>query len=68
MKTKITAKFDQAYVDARNKLIPFAEKYANDKHGATRYGTGKRQNDEYNQAWTLCFLDKMTDLAKGLKY
>ena len=64
---KITAKFDQAYVDARNKLIPIAEKYANQMCGTSRYGTGSKQ-DEYRMGWTRCFLEKMDSLAKNLKY
>ena len=64
---KIKAVFDQNYVDARNRMIPFAEKFANDKYGATRYGTGKKQ-EEYNCKWTRCFLEKMDEFAKDLKY
>lgn len=67
MLNKITAKFDPDYVVARNKLIPFAEKYANSMRGSSRYGTGKSQ-DEYNKNWTRTFLEKMDELAKNLKY
>lgn len=58
---------DKKYEAARNKLIPFAEKYANEMEGKNpRPGQSR---EEWVKAWNLSFLGKMDSLAKeqGLK-
>jgi len=50
------------YEEARNKLIPFAEKYANKKEGEVPQGGESRE--DWVIAWNLAFLGRMDHLAK----
>ncbi len=50
------------YIDARNMLLPIAEKFANNK-----CGTSPRPNEfheEWAAHWSLTFINKMNSLAK----
>jgi len=51
-------KTDRRYEAQRNRLIPQAERFANEKFG-------KRPKDV--DAWNFYFHKKMTELARGLK-
>ena len=53
---------DKKYVEARNKLIPFAEKYANKVAGKTPSGGVKKE--EWAFLWNSTFLKEMDRLAK----
>ena len=56
---------DKKYTIARNKLIPFAEKHANNQEGKfQRYGQSR---DEWVRVWNLAFLGEMDRLAKEQK-
>jgi len=50
------------YEEARNKLIPAAERYANEKEG--KQPQPMQSRDEWVKAWNLAFLGKMDLLAK----
>ena len=50
------------YREQRNKLIPGAEKYANEKHG--KKATGDR--DAWVKEWNCTFLDKMDEFAREI--
>ena len=51
---------DRAYEISRNKLIPAAEAFTNDKCG--KFSGGDREN--WSRDWTVTFLDKMDELAR----
>jgi len=52
---------DKKYEEARNALIPFAEKYANEKEEKNPVGQSR---EEWAKAWNLAFLGRMDKLAK----
>jgi len=60
---------DKKYEEARNKLIPIAEKHADKvcrmKIGVKPHGSSKKL-DDWNNKWNLTFHNKMNELAKGL--
>ena len=51
---------NQKYINARNKLIPEAERFANDIHGKT---AGTKSKDEWYHSWSAEFHNKMDRLA-----
>ena len=53
-------KANQDYIDARNRLIPIAERHANAKAGVK--STGDR--DEWVEEWNYAFHTQMDLLAK----
>ena len=59
---------DEDYQKERNKLIPFAEKYANEKAGKRfRFLTKPLEFKNYNEwaiDWNRIFLGKMDQLAR----
>ncbi len=58
------------YINARDKLIPVAEKYADKKIGKPppKIGAGKHNKayEIWASKWNKCFLGKMNELARGL--
>jgi len=53
------------YEKQRNKMIPFAVKYANKSYGKTN---GKYENDLiWQNKWNICFLKKMDKLCEENK-
>ena len=62
---------DIGYETERNKLIPFAEKYANKLHGAVYAGDGSEADRQrYAEKWTRCFIRRMNrlwEIRKGKK-
>jgi len=50
---------DEEYVKKRNKLIPKAEKYANEMFGSL----APENKFKWYLDWTRCFLDKMNELS-----
>lgn len=55
---------NKEYTKARDKLIPIAEKFANEKRG-TSQGPGE-EISEWAAEWNLIFINKMQELATGL--
>ena len=53
---------DRAYEEQRDALIPIAESYA---HQVVKCRAGAPV-DEYREAWTRCFCDRMKLLAVAL--
>jgi hypothetical protein len=53
---------DQNYIDQRNKLIPVAEQYANEKEGHTPKPNQER--DAWANNWNRAFHGEMNRLAK----
>jgi len=49
--------FSGEYVDERNKLIPKAERYANNQEGAKK--DNNQTPEEYAEKWNKCFHPKM---------
>ena len=52
---------DKKYEEARNELIPFAERYANDLHGTTH---GARDRNDWVCDWNTAYLGEMTGFGK----
>ena len=57
---------DKKYISARNKLIPFAERYANEKHGKAwnPYDHSRQTKESWTIDWNRTFLTEMDRLAK----
>jgi len=53
---------DRDYERKRNRLIPHAEAYANDKCG--KFSKGNREN--WSRDWNIVFLNKMDELAREM--
>jgi hypothetical protein len=51
---------DKKYVAERDKLIPFAVRYTDKKHGPTANGN----HEQWTKDWTGTFMDKMNSLAR----
>jgi len=52
------------YEKERNKLILFAEEFANEQFGAHYDGDNEIYRLQWCADWTRCFHDKMNELAK----
>lgn len=50
------------YIDARDMLIPVADRFANDKSGTSR-APGEVRAD-WARRWSMTFLTKMDELAR----
>uniref|UniRef100_A0A6M3IU95 Uncharacterized protein n=1 Tax=viral metagenome TaxID=1070528 RepID=A0A6M3IU95_9ZZZZ len=50
---------DKAYEAERNKLIPFAERFADELYGTTNIG---RPRSEWASNWNIAFLGEMNRL------
>ena len=55
---------DKEYEKARNKLIPVAEKIANDQEGNLKPEKGGRSVGEWSDAWNRVFFREMNRLAR----
>ena len=52
------------YEKERNKLIPHAERYANEKEGANPTRGNLHIPEDYAVRWNKCFLHRMDYLAR----
>ena len=58
-------KTDKVYEMERNKLIPFAAKFTNEKYGKFYQSVPTIETrEEWACTWTRCFLWKMNSLAR----
>jgi len=57
----MSQKKDTAYIQARDSLIPQAERYANEQVGAH---SKEKNNDKWSADWSRVFHSKMNQLAK----
>jgi len=55
-------KLKNKYEEERNLLIPFAEKYANEKEG--KFPKSGQSKEAWSIVWNLAFLGEMNKLAK----
>jgi hypothetical protein len=62
----MNATFDSEYVEKRSKLIPFAEKYADEKNGKVYRGKDGPGREEWMRSWNLDYHSKMNELASKL--
>ena len=55
------------YTEERDKLIPIAEKYADERNGISGRGKSHEEKEKWTAAWNMDFHGKMNELAEGLK-
>ena len=55
---------DTEYVKQRNELIPFAEKYANQKCGMSGNGMSESERLSWVRNWNKVYSEKMNSLSK----
>ena len=55
------------YITERDKLIPIAENYANDRNGISGTGKSYKEKEKWTAAWNRDFHGKMNELAEGLE-